>query len=60
VRTITIGQVQTGEASIKSGLSPGELVVVDGAERLREGTRVDLRPQSSGTTENVGTQQKGY
>jgi multidrug efflux system membrane fusion protein len=60
VRTITIGQVQTGEASIKSGLSPGELVVVDGAERLREGTRIDLRPQSGGKTENVGTQQKGY
>jgi multidrug efflux system membrane fusion protein len=60
VRMITVGEIQGGEASIKSGLSPGELVVVDGADRLREGTRVDLRPQSGGTTESVGTQQKGY
>jgi multidrug efflux system membrane fusion protein len=60
VRMITVGEVQGGEASIKSGLSPGELVVVDGAERLREGTKVDLRPQSGGTKENEVTQQKGY
>jgi len=60
VRMVTVSEVQGGEASIKSGLSPGELVVVDGQDRLREGARVDLRPQSSGTTENAGTQQKGY
>jgi len=60
VRAVTVGEIQGGEALISSGLSPGELVVVDGAERLREGTRVDLRPQSDGKTKNVGTQQKGY
>jgi len=60
VRTVTVGEIQGGEALIKSGLSPGELVVIDGAERLKEGTRVDLRPQSGGTKENEVTQQKGY
>ncbi len=60
VRRITVGEIQGGETSIKSGLSPGELVVVDGADRLREGTRVDLRPPSGGTKETVGTQPKGY
>jgi len=60
VRMITVGEIQGAEASIKSGVSPDELVVVDGADRLREGTRVDLRPQSAGTTGGVGTQQKGY
>ncbi len=60
VRRITVGEIQGGETSIKSGLSPGELVVVDGADRLREGTRVDLRPPSGGTEETVGTQPKGY
>jgi multidrug efflux system membrane fusion protein len=60
VRAATIGEIQGGEASITSGVSPGELVVVDGADRLREGTRVDLRPQSGATAESVGTQQKGY
>jgi len=38
-----VTEIQGGEASIKAGLSPGELVVVDGADRLREGTRVELR-----------------
>jgi len=60
VRMITVGEIQGGETSIKSGLSPGELIVVDGADRLREGTKVDLRPPSGGTTETVGTQPKGY
>jgi multidrug efflux system membrane fusion protein len=60
VRMITVGEIQGGETSIKSGLSPGEIVVVDGADRLREGTKVDLRPPSGGTTETVGTQPKGY
>lgn len=46
MRPVTVGEIQTGEASIKTGLSPGELVVVDGAERLREGTRVELKAQS--------------
>ncbi len=60
VRLITVGEIQAGEVSVKSGLSPDELVVIDGADRLREGTRVDLRPRSGGTTENVPPQPKGY
>jgi len=60
VRPVNVGEIQGGEASIKTGLLPGELVVVDGQDRLREGTRVDLRPQSGGPTQNDGTQQKGY
>jgi multidrug efflux system membrane fusion protein len=54
VRPVTVGEIQGGEASIKSGLSPGDLVVVDGADRLREGTKVELKAQSGNTT------QKGY
>ena len=49
VRIIALGEIEGGEASVKTGLSPGELVVVDGAERLREGARVELRGQSSGS-----------
>ena len=60
VRPIAVGEIQGGEASIKTGLSPGELVVVDGQDRLREGTRVELRPQGGRPTQNNNTQQKGY
>jgi membrane fusion protein, multidrug efflux system len=51
VHPVTVAEIQGGEASIKSGLSPGELVVVDGADRLREGTRVELKDQSPGATQ---------
>ncbi len=54
VRSVTVGEIQGGEASIKTGLSPGELVVVDGADRLREGTTVELKDQTAGTA------QRGY
>ncbi len=43
VRAVTVEEIQGGEASVKEGLKPGDLVVVDGAERLREGTKVEVR-----------------
>jgi membrane fusion protein, multidrug efflux system len=48
VRQVVVEQVQGGEASIRSGLSAGDLVVVDGAERLREGAKVEVRGQAQG------------
>ena len=54
VRPVTIDEIQGGDASIKTGLSSGDLVVVDGADRLREGTRVELKAQGGSTA------QKGY
>ena len=43
IRPITLGEIQGSEAVIKTGLSPGILVVVDGAERLSPGAKVELR-----------------
>lgn len=45
VRPVTVGVVQGEDSSIASGLAEGELVVVDGAERLREGSKVDPKEQ---------------
>jgi multidrug efflux system membrane fusion protein len=33
--------------SVASGLAPGDRVVVDGADRLRDGAKVDLRNSAS-------------
>lgn len=44
VRAVTVGVVQGEEAAIDSGLTSGEVVVVDGTEKLREGSKVELRP----------------
>ena len=48
IRPVTVGEIQEGEASIRTGLSSGEIVVTDGAERLREGVRVELKPSPGG------------
>jgi len=41
VRPIHVGVSEGDDVSVTVGLSPGEQVVVDGAEKLREGSRVE-------------------
>ena len=48
LRPVTVGITQEGNSSITSGLSVGELVVVDGADRLRDGSKVEVKGQNSG------------
>jgi multidrug efflux system membrane fusion protein len=43
-RPVTLGDVAGEETAITQGLAPGEVVVVDGAEALRPGRGVTLRP----------------
>ena len=42
LRVISLGVVDGERIAVKSGLKEGERVVVDGADRLREGARVEL------------------
>jgi len=44
VRVVKVGVTEGDNASIESGVAPAELVVVDGADRLREGSLVALQP----------------
>ena len=46
VRPVKVGVTEGDNAAIESGLSPGETVVVDGADRLREGSQVALQNAS--------------
>ena len=43
VRPVTTSVTEGDDTSIAAGLSPGELVVVEGADRLREGATVEVR-----------------
>jgi multidrug efflux system membrane fusion protein len=43
VRQIKIGPADSGRTAIASGLAVGEKVVIDGADRLREGAKVTVR-----------------
>jgi multidrug efflux system membrane fusion protein len=54
VRQITLGVVEGGETSIDAGLAPGELVVSDGAERLREGSMVEVKVAGDSTSKQKG------
>lgn len=54
VRPVTLGVTEGGDTSIAAGLTPGEIVVVDGAERLREGSKVEVREPGRGASRQNG------
>ena len=43
MRPVSLGPAQGGDQSIREGVAPGELIVVDGADRLRDGAKVELQ-----------------
>lgn len=42
VRPVKMGAAENDNVAIESGLAPGELVVTDGIDRLREGAKVEV------------------
>jgi multidrug efflux system membrane fusion protein len=44
VRPVTIGFTQDNVAAIASGISPSEVVVTDGQDKLQQGSKVEIRP----------------
>jgi multidrug efflux system membrane fusion protein len=47
-RPVTVGLAVGQDVVIESGLAAGELVVVEGADRLRDGAKVEARNQGAG------------
>lgn len=45
VRAVGVGAAQGDDLSIDTGLAPDDIVVVDGTEKLREGSKVEVRNQ---------------
>jgi multidrug efflux system membrane fusion protein len=61
-RTVAVQKVKLGPSdgqhvAITSGLQPGENVVVDGADRLRDGAKVTLASAEPGAAEAPPQQQ---
>jgi len=48
VRKVRLGPVQDDRVAIEQGVTPGMLVVVDGADKLREGATVELVKRDTG------------
>ena len=43
VRPVKAGVAEGNDLSLESGVEPDELVVVEGADRLQEGSKVEIR-----------------
>jgi len=54
VRTVTVALTQNNLASISNGIAPGDVVVVDGQDKLQANSRVE--PRTGAPTGNRGPQ----
>jgi multidrug efflux system membrane fusion protein len=54
VRSVKIGPADAGRTAITSGLAIGEKVVIDGADRLREGAKVVVRNNAAAAAGAAG------
>lgn len=59
VRPIKVGPVDEGYEAVLSGLKPGERVVTDGTDRLRDGARVSLPAQKGAAADRGQTPASG-
>lgn len=48
VRNVTVGQTEGDEAQVTEGIAPGERVVIDGIDKLQQGTKVTVRMAGPG------------
>ena len=59
VTPVKTGPVQGEVTAIASGLSPGDVVVVDGADKLREGAKVELITRDAQATPTPAATRRG-
>jgi multidrug efflux system membrane fusion protein len=55
VRTVKIGATQGDVVALASGITPGELVVTDGLDKLTAGAKVSVQPAADTTTQASGS-----
>jgi membrane fusion protein, multidrug efflux system len=54
MRNIAVGPTEGGQADVASGLSPGEVVVIEGVDKLQQGMKVAAR--MAGTSNTKGNE----
>lgn len=59
VRQVTLGATQGDNVAIEDGLSEGEVVVVEGADKLKEGSKVTLASTNKHKSSSSGTSSPG-
>jgi multidrug efflux system membrane fusion protein len=50
VRKVTLGVTDGERVEVRSGLAPGDRIVVDGADKLRDGAKINVRTEASNNT----------
>ena len=55
VQKVVLGPTDGDRVAVKSGLKPGDQVVIDGADKLRDGIQVSLRGPGSNATPTAPT-----
>jgi multidrug efflux system membrane fusion protein len=58
VRPVKVGPGEADLISVDEGLAPGDIVVVEGAEKLREGSKVELPATEQGDKASRKNRQK--
>jgi multidrug efflux system membrane fusion protein len=56
MRNIVAGPIEGDEAVIETGVQPGEVVVIDGVDKLQQGTKVESRGAGPGSKGKAGNQ----
>jgi membrane fusion protein, multidrug efflux system len=59
VTPVKLGTVEAETAEVQSGVQPGNLVVVDGADKLRDGSKVELVDANARAAEQAAPPRKG-
>jgi membrane fusion protein, multidrug efflux system len=54
VRPVALGPSDGDRVAVRTGVAPGDRVVIDGADRLREGSRISLRDPNSNQAAPTG------
>jgi multidrug efflux system membrane fusion protein len=54
LRKVSVGIAEGDNVSIESGLAPGEMVVVEGSDRLRDGAKVEIPDRAAGAASGEG------
>jgi multidrug efflux system membrane fusion protein len=49
VRPVTLGPTSDDRVAVTAGISPGDVVVIDGTDKLRDGAKVSLRAPTNGS-----------
>jgi len=59
LRPVKIGVTEGANVAVDSGVSPGEVVVVEGSDRLRDGAKAEVPDPASRGAAAEGAESKG-